>query len=232
MKETNIYIGNIENLNLETVRAELFQEMPLQRQRRINLQKNEADRKRSLMAGYLLLWACQEHGIELCAYREDESGKPYFAQEQNSSSLFSFNLSHSGEYAVCGCSTQCRVGIDIQREREMPDTMATKILCEEEFKNLPKDAFLRQQMLLRYWTIKESYCKLTGDGLSYGFPNCYVDFERKMVIDCKKASTISKRRAIAIQLAYFQEYEVAAGYYGAMCMEQKVEEIGISFVTI
>lgn len=96
-------------------------------------------------------------------------GKPTLVREQNANGL-EFNLSHSGETAVCALSYRCRVGIDIERDRDINgwEHIAQRYFSEEELDTLMNlIPAMRPTAFLRTWTSKEAYVKALGRGLSY-----------------------------------------------------------------
>ena len=87
------------------------------------------------------------------------NGKPYL----KSGELF-FNLSHSAGQLVCGVSDE-EIGVDIQKICSKP-RVAKKICQPDELEQIksPED-------FTRVWTLKESFVKANGEGLSYGLQN-------------------------------------------------------------
>lgn len=71
-----------------------------------------------------------------------------------------FNLSHSGEWVVCALAP-VEVGVDLQAERSLRASLVRKLHPSEQqlMQQLPDRAFFD------FWTLKESYCKCTGEGL-------------------------------------------------------------------
>ena len=75
-----------------------------------------------------------------------------------------FKISHSGEYAVCALS-ELPCGIDIQKKKELKNQrIFEKVLSQKEQNEVclstdQKDSFYQ------YWTRKESFLKLTGQGI-------------------------------------------------------------------
>lgn len=187
---------------------------------KIQALKNEADKLRSLASGYLLDEMCREMQISKPLYKYGEKGKPYIEGHEN----FAFNISHSGDYAVlvyCGGSNVLKspeafemstdyalpqaFGIDIQQIRFMREGMIKRILHEKEM--LPAGLSLEEenQYLNRIWSIKESYVKMTGEGLALDFRKIFIDFEKGIVSakNCEKA--------------YFCEYHGLTGYALSIC---------------
>lgn len=84
-------------------------------------------------------------------------GKPYFVEE--GAPYFSF--SHGDGLALCALS-QTEVGADAEiSSRIMPQKVREKVFSEEEIRQIHC-----HQDAIRLWTLKESYVKFTGQGLS------------------------------------------------------------------
>lgn len=93
-----------------------------------------------------------------------EYGKP---EIQNYPEIH-FNLSHSGNYAVCAVGAH-PVGVDIQKMGAPNLKLAKRFFAAEESKwlfSLPAE--LQKQGFYDLWVIKESYMKYTGKG--FGLP--------------------------------------------------------------
>lgn len=76
-----------------------------------------------------------------------------------------YNISHSGRYMLCAVA-KVPVGLDIEfcRERSQ-EKLARKILNNEEYE-IYLNASDRQKCFFRYWVLKESYLKWTGEGIT------------------------------------------------------------------
>ena len=96
------------------------------------------------------------------AFARDENGKPYATSEN-----IHFNVSHSGEYAVCAVTAN-PVGIDIEKVREVNPDLTKKFCTEKElgyvFSNDNKEEICFR--LISIWTLKEAYFKCLGTGIS------------------------------------------------------------------
>ncbi len=143
-------------------------EDPLQNQRLLGLVSPERrekivryrmpdDRKRSLGAGIILGRILQENGLTENDLRYSENEKPV------ADSVF-FNVSHAGDYAV-GVSSDCEVGCDIEKIRKAPMKIAQRHFqaAESAYIQAAPD---REKAFFTLWTLKESYMKLTGKGMS------------------------------------------------------------------
>ena len=82
-----------------------------------------------------------------------ENGKPY---QGTVPGLF-FNYSHSGTMVACGVAGE-EIGVDIQKRRDS-GMLREKVFCPEELKEESSSFFTE------VWAKKESYLKLTGEGL-------------------------------------------------------------------
>lgn len=134
--------------------------IPHERLRRMDAYRNIADKKRCASA-YMLLVTGMKH-----EYRKSppefvigEFGKPFFADENN---IF-FNLSHSGDFAVCAISDQC-IGVDVQERINSFDGVDEFFLSVNE-KTLLDEAEDPVELFTKIWTVKESYFKYTGMGI-------------------------------------------------------------------
>lgn len=95
------------------------------------------------------------------------NGKPGLA-DQHASSL-EFSVSHSGNFALLGFTSQHPLGVDIEHLRPMPDADA---LAERFFSPAEREEYhsltpnQRPLGFFNCWTRKESFVKAVGEGLS------------------------------------------------------------------
>ena len=108
-----------------------------------------------------LLWVSQ-----VCI---GEQGKPYL---QNSGDIF-FNLSHSGDYVLCGIADR-QIGVDIQKRHDKDVSGVKEKIHNAQDKE--EDFFL-------LFSAKEAFCKCTGEGLQRDLSHIAVDCEKGMVKD-------------------------------------------------
>ncbi|MFN8135856.1 MAG: 4'-phosphopantetheinyl transferase superfamily protein [Bacteroidales bacterium] len=91
-----------------------------------------------------------------------EKGKPRIANLIN----VHFNISHSGNYVVCAVSGQ-ELGIDVERVRKVNLRIAERFFSQPEIDDLMAlEEDERMQYFITLWTIKESYLKAIGRGLT------------------------------------------------------------------
>ncbi|MEX0331059.1 MAG: 4'-phosphopantetheinyl transferase superfamily protein [Puniceicoccaceae bacterium] len=95
------------------------------------------------------------------AFTEQE--KPYLADH-----ALSFNLSHSGQYAVVGVCREGELGVDIETRSSLKTAIqvAPRIMTETEhvaWEAVPESE--KMATFIQYWTLKEAILKAHGDGL-------------------------------------------------------------------
>lgn len=93
---------------------------------------------------------------------KSEKGKPYL---KNISNLF-FNISHSGNWVVVAISDK-EIGIDVEKIKRINIRIAERFFSnsENEFLKGLKGAE-KDKCFFDLWTLKESYLKLLGKGLT------------------------------------------------------------------
>ncbi|WP_159459734.1 4'-phosphopantetheinyl transferase family protein [Scatolibacter rhodanostii] len=93
--------------------------------------------------------------------RKNEHGKPYFLHLP-----IQYNISHC-EGAVCCAVGKREIGIDIERADRESRLIWDKV-CDETERQDIENAGNKDKRFMQYWTLKESYVKYLGKGLSYG----------------------------------------------------------------
>ena len=89
-------------------------------------------------------------------------GKPYVKNVEN----LQFNVSHSGEWVVCAVDTE-PIGIDIEIIKSINLKVAKRFFSQEEYRDfVSKDENGKTSYFYDLWTLKESYIKAVGRGLS------------------------------------------------------------------
>ncbi|MEZ5501141.1 MAG: 4'-phosphopantetheinyl transferase superfamily protein [Halioglobus sp.] len=101
-------------------------------------------------------------------FAEDTLGKPYILRPRTQ--LY-FNLSHTVDWVACAVARFAYLGIDIERCSRDPAVMrlADRFFSPREYAdllNLPEEK--RKNRFFDYWTLKESYIKARGEGISLG----------------------------------------------------------------
>lgn len=152
-----LYRINTNNWDDPLENKELLNQIDEIRRKKIMRYHMPDDRKRSLAAGIIIKHILNENGLSENSLSCSENGKPL------ADGLF-FNVSHSGNYVV-GVVSDCEVGCDIEKVSSAPMKVAQHYFspAESEYMNSEPD---KDRAFFTIWTLKESYMKMTGQGLS------------------------------------------------------------------
>lgn len=211
------YMGRVD----ETRRQKVFQ------------CKTEEDRKRSLLAGYLIQTGMKDRiggesgGLADTAplslsYSYGENGKPYFKDYQN----ISFSLSHSGNYVAAAFDND-NVGIDIQYKKKARFDVAERFFSTEDKVLLHRLGEEESgSCFYELWAVKEAYMKLTGEGLRQGLDRTAVE------PDCEDRSIGRIRKKNSDEAAFYRLCNIVEKYSIAVCSYSKISDIKINEVEL
>lgn len=122
------------------------------------------DAKRSLCADLLIRYLAVKN-TNICNYdlqfATNKYGKPYLSNSPH----FNYNLSHSGQLVLCGISSNS-IGVDIEQIKEVNIEIAKNFFSTKEYNMILSSNSDKQTEFYAYWTLKESYIKHIGRGLS------------------------------------------------------------------
>ncbi len=202
-----LYLIHTDFLDEEQVFKKKLTQVSERRREKVLSYKTREDQKRSLAAGLLLEYILNERGYIGNQIAVGENGKLYLPGVDD----FFFSLSHSGEYAACVIS-DVPVGVDIQQKKETRANIARRFFKCEEAKLIEGELKEKQtDLFFRYWTGKESYLKLKGQGILGGLDSFFVDLEEKRIIDEYNNQEI-----------YLKEYKCLEDYYiSVACYSKK-----------
>ena len=166
----NYYLYIDENplaIDLESALAMMTE----QRRTKVLAFKHEQGRKLSAAAYMLLCKALrEEYGIhEPPVFDYSEHGKPSIVGHPE----IYFNLSHCRSVAACVVSSS-PVGVDVEEVREFKDSLARHVLNDDEYAMVSSSSQPAREFI-RLWTMKESYLKLTGDGITRDLKSVLAD---------------------------------------------------------
>ena len=145
--------------------------MTEQRRTKVMKFKHEQGRKLSASAYMLLCKALrEEYGInEAPLFEYSEHGKPSIVGHPE---IF-FNLSHCRSVAACVVASS-PVGVDVEDVREFKESLARYVLNDEEYAMISSSPQPDREFI-RLWTMKESYLKLTGEGITRDLKTVLAD---------------------------------------------------------
>ncbi|MGE7604549.1 4'-phosphopantetheinyl transferase family protein [Peribacillus sp. NPDC097675] len=159
-----LYYCKLPESRESTVIDDLLFHVSKERQGRLKRFVKIDDAYRSLIGDLLVRFALKERygsiGREL-KIKTNDYGKPFLVEHPS----FHYNISHSGEYVVCAVHDDA-VGVDIEYIGPYDWPLAKELFTEEEYQDLlnAKDEGLAT--FYDIWTLKESYVKAIGEGLS------------------------------------------------------------------
>ena len=157
-----LYVADISSLPDPLSVPEVLQTLPLERQKRIHNMKQEKSRKQSMGVGLLLQKVLALYHMQDSDVFVDEHGKPKVEGLE-------FSLSHSGNLVLCAVSEE-PVGCDVEELRKAPKGVAERYFSDAEQAYLSHfSADEHDREFFRIWTMKESYVKMTGEGLRVSF---------------------------------------------------------------
>ncbi|BFH20424.1 4'-phosphopantetheinyl transferase superfamily protein [Paenibacillus melissococcoides] len=187
----------------------LLRLLPPDRQDKINRFHHKADAYRSLLAEVLVRKIIAERtGLanSQIRFHYNSYGKPELASEQR----LCFNISHSGEWIACAVH-DTEVGIDVEQIKPIDLSVARRFFSAEEYElleNKPPEG--RLEMFYDLWTLKESYVKLRGQGLS-------IPLDSFSVHKSDQGECCLRSPGDEVSRFFFKQYHVADQYCLSIC---------------
>lgn len=201
-KQIRVYVADVEPLADPGKYWAAYGKVSEARRKKTDRFRFASDKRLSLGAGLLLQKVLERAGILDREIGVMPNGKPYL---KNTKDWF-FNLSHSGTKVLCALARE-PVGCDIERMENPPLELAPKVFSSQEQNQLfSLNGEAQRQYFYKLWTGKESYLKMTGEGLRH-MP---ADF----TISVPFASQVIENRLVA-----FYEVSCGEGYQGTVCKE-------------
>lgn len=205
--ETKLYIAKITDLKNKEAYNKAYASVDIERKKKVDSMKFQQGKLQSLAAGVLLVHALQDVGLDItdAQFECNEFGKPYI----KNSDIF-FNLSHSGDYAICAVSNS-EIGCDIEKIVRTEDKIAKKFFCQEEYLYIASqpNEQARKEEFYRYWTLKESFIKAIGLGLKLHLNSFQIVLGNK----------ISIKQSVNDKDYSFYEYNGLEGYKCSVCAQ-------------
>ena len=159
----NIYTVQLLDCYERSLFQDFVDSLPFHRQKKIKMFRHNADALRCILGEKLIRYAIKkELGLNHNEIVIDTNiyGKPFLVNDGG----FHFNISHSGKWVVCATGNQ-PVGIDVEMIVDIDIKIIENILTQQECDYLNKH---ENKLLCLYelWTLKESFLKMLGKGLS------------------------------------------------------------------
>lgn len=147
------------------VSGQLMGYMPVKAQERFSRFGKGADVQRSMLgeilARYLISARLNISSHEI-SFTVGPNGKPAFQERDD----VHFNISHSGQWAVCALAA-VPVGVDVEHLRKVNPSLAERFFSPDEVASLRAlPAEMQDEKFIQLWTLKESFLKAIGRGLT------------------------------------------------------------------
>ncbi|ASS69296.1 4'-phosphopantetheinyl transferase superfamily protein [Paenibacillus sp. RUD330] len=179
-----------------------------EKRKRILRYHRQEDALRSLAADLLARTVLMDKcglAAEEIEFACSEYGKPFL----RSGGSWAFNVSHAGKWAVGAFSQRAEVGIDVEEILPAAMEIAGSFFAPAEvgyLQSCPPDE--RLALFYDLWTLKESYVKFVGKGLSLPLDS----FAMRIGTD----RSISVDSALPMA-AHFRQYELDPAYKLSVC---------------
>lgn len=160
IKMKNIYLLDVTDLPDPQENKRALSGIPDWRCAHILKYMRACDRKLSLGAWRLMEETLKNHGFSAKNVTIGKNGK------LECEGVY-FNLSHSGDRVLCAIN-DTPVGCDIEKVIEAPMEVAERVFTKKENRYISgaENDTETNYRFFRLWTMKESYMKMTGEGLS------------------------------------------------------------------
>lgn len=202
---TKVYLADVEGFKAFAVFEKMYRTLPEHRKQKVDRLRYEKDKRLCVGAWLLLMHTLKEAGIDNpnIQLSYGVSGKPYLADYPE---LF-FNLSHSGSRVLCALSDR-EVGCDVQKITPANRKLAQRYFCPEECQAIAA-AGEQDVMFFRLWTLKESFIKNIGRGLSLPFG--------EFCIRLTEDGAAVRQQVLPEETFCFREFDLQDGYRYACC---------------
>ena len=209
-----IYFENIRKYYKKDLFESFYRSLPEYRKRKTDRLKTIRSKCLSLSAENLLRYALKDSEPDIIASEPEfnEYGKGFFPSV---SDVFQYNISHSGNYAVCAVNYGPeQIGCDIEKIRKVNLDVAKRFFTSNEYDTVMSCLSEERQteMFFRVWTLKESFIKAMGTGLSTPMNSFEIDFS-----DPDDISIIQNSKKLNYSLGTLN---TIPGYCISWCVEQ------------
>lgn len=152
-------------------------------------------------------------------FDKNQYGKPYLKDYSN----FNFNISHSGDYVLCAVDNKS-IGIDVEEVKHIDyEGIAKGFFTTKEFDYIiNQDLKFQLNRFYEIWTLKESYIKCCGQGLSMPLKSFSIEVDKDRNIKVVSNNECKEHT--------FKLYDIELGYKAAVCSLNKEISNNITIV--
>ncbi|KAF6619222.1 4'-phosphopantetheinyl transferase superfamily protein [Paenibacillus sp. EKM102P] len=203
----------------------LVNQVTLEKQHKLDRFLHREDALRGLYADVLLRWlVCRQLKIPNASlqFTYNAFGKPSLLNAP----AFHFNVSHSGKWVVCAIDDH-PLGIDIEQLRPIDFEVGRVCFSDTEYDALmQQDAESRLSYFYDLWTLKESFVKAEGQGLTLPLKSFSFELEARPSIGFTT-------EGFTTEYCHFKQYELDPDYKMAVCaahdhFAQEVQQVDIN----
>lgn len=212
------YYEDIRGPDLETEYRRLLSPPERMRQARFHFDR---DRHRFLVTRALVRTVLSRYASihpQAWAFATNPHGRPHIANAGADCAGLTFNVSHTGGLIVLAVARAMRLGVDVEFESGRASILeiAAGSFAPDELADLQAlPAALRQHRFFEYWTLKESYIKARGEGLSIPLDQFSFTLQGEravtLSIDPRQVDTASAWR--------FQQFRLSPAHLLAVCSD-------------
>lgn len=140
---------------------------------------------------------------------QESSGKP----ELKGSNLF-FNISHCSGLVVCAVGG-CPIGVDVEGDRRVTERLIRKVCSPGEQQYIRESDGKRR--FLELWTLKESYLKMTGEGIRVPLNQVNFQFQSSQL---PENGVRTSSEIISSREGFFTQIHLENQYFLSVCAKE------------
>lgn len=160
-----LLLSDVRQLEDPEVFARVYDNASSERRAAADKFRFAKDRNLSIGAAALLDYGLSAFGLREkdMTYGRNAYGKPFFLNAPE----IHFNISHSGSKVAVALSDR-EVGCDIEQIADIEMEVGERFFCRDEYEEMMSetDFEARRKAFFRFWTLKKSYMKAAGLGMS------------------------------------------------------------------
>ena len=176
-----VYKLNTKMLEDSEIFFSYYEKLSAKRRQKIDGYRMKKDKMLSLGAGILIDKGLETFGLREANVRiaEGKYGKPYFPDYPD----IHFNVSHSKKMVIA-VFADVEVGCDIEYVDSVDLKLAKRFFCKPEYEFIMgHEEQERKEAFYRIWTIKESFMKAVGSGMTLPMDKFYVKIGRDIQVE-------------------------------------------------
>ena len=182
----------------------------------------ERDRRRYIVTRALVRTVLSRYADVAPAdwrFENNEYGRPHITHDSEAARSLSFNISHTDGLIVLAIASGTTLGVDVENTQTRPvsPSLADSFFAPEEAAALRTvEQAHWQERFFDYWTLKESYIKARGMGLSIPLDKFSFSFPKgddvALYVHPEQNDPPGRWR--------FWQMNLAPGYVAALCAER------------